>query len=105
MENSEERKGRGRGRLVLNKLAYQQRTERGTLARKKKDGSWRAPKHRSRGNEGTNSGRNVIYTVCTSEERETKGAAQKAKRERRAWEQELGGGHFQNKHQTVLQFQ
>lgn len=55
MENSEERKGR----LLLKKL-YQQRTEERTLARKKKDGAGRAPKHRSWGNEGTNSGRNVI---------------------------------------------
>lgn len=51
---------RGRGRLLLHKLACQQRIEERTLARKKKDGSWRAPKHRSWGNEGTNSGRNVI---------------------------------------------
>lgn len=56
MENREERKGRP----VQNKLACKQRTEKRTLARKKKDGSWRAPKHRSWGNEGTNSGRNVI---------------------------------------------
>ena len=56
MENSEERKGEA----SAEKLACQQRIEERTLARKKKDGSWRAPKHRSWGNEGTNSGRNVI---------------------------------------------
>lgn len=82
---------------MLNKLACQQRLERRTFARKKKDRSWRAPKHRSWEMKGQIQER-MLFKLCTQlRSRKTKGAAQKAKRETGAWERELRGRLFQNK--------
>lgn len=78
VRNGKQRGEERKGGLVLNKLACQQKMERRTLARKKRDGSWRAPKHRSWEMKGRLQ-EGMSFKLCAHlRSRKTKGAAQKA---------------------------